>query len=182
VHVSPEIDLDDVHTKKYKRLYSEFQQTLQHCSNPYLKEEWKMNSKRMLVMALTLSVVVIVIGLVALLRDDSSDVSSLPKPGLISPNEYQTKFADGDIEYYLLDVRTVDEFNSGHIEGADNIAVEVLDQYLSRLPTDRPIVLYCRTDNRSGQAAQILANAGFTDVYDIDGGIVEWTAQGFPLQ
>lgn len=141
-----------------------------------------MNSRRMLALALTFSAVVIAIGLVVILGDDSATTKSLPAPGLISPNEYQAAFAEGGSEYYLLDVRTLEEFNSGHIEGAHNYAVEVLDQYLDELPTDMPIVLYCRSGNRSGQAAILLGNAGFDDVYDIDGGIVEWTAQGLPLQ
>jgi rhodanese-related sulfurtransferase len=81
----------------------------------------------------------------------------------------------------LLDVRTPEEFNSGHIAGAVNIAVEQLSERLSEVPQDKPVVLYCRSGNRSGQAAQILERAGYTQIYDL-GGIITWQQQGFPVE
>lgn len=101
---------------------------------------------------------------------------------LITPQEYITEFEQADKDYYLLDVRTPGEFNSGHIAGADNISSEVLMQNLSSIPTDKPIVLYCRSGNRSGTAAQQLKDAGFTEIYDIAGGTNAWSAAGLPLQ
>lgn len=105
-------------------------------------------------------------------------------PGLISPVEYQSFFVNNENseDHFLLDVRTPEEFAQGHIAGAVNIPVQVLDQYLSEIPTDQPIVLYCRSGNRSNQAMRILQGAGYTDIYDIDGGTIAWAGQNLPLQ
>lgn len=100
--------------------------------------------------------------------------------GRITPAVYQEQFADGTA-HLLLDVRTPEEFAGGHIPGAVNIAVQELAQRLDELPGDQPIVIYCRSGNRSAQAAQILAGAGYTKVYDL-GGIIDWSAQGYPVQ
>ena len=96
----------------------------------------------------------------------------------IGPQDYVSQF--GDTPHFLLDVRTPAEFSSGHLEGAANIAVETLANHLSEVPRDQPVVLYCRTGNRSAQAAQILRNAGYTTIYDL-GGIVSWQQAGLPV-
>lgn len=98
----------------------------------------------------------------------------------IAPADYQAQFGAG-ADHLLLDVRTPEEFNSGHIAGAVNISVDELAQRLSEVPQDKPVVLYCRSGNRSGQAAQILDQAGYTQIYDL-GGIVTWQQQGFPVE
>ncbi len=98
----------------------------------------------------------------------------------IAPADYQTQFGAG-AEHLLLDVRTPEEFASGHIAGAVNISVEQLAGRLSEVPQDKPVVLYCRSGNRSGQAAQILEQAGYTQIYDL-GGIVAWAEQGYPVE
>ena len=98
----------------------------------------------------------------------------------IAAADYQAKFG-ANSDHLLLDVRTPQEFASGHIPGAVNIAVEELAQRLSEVPQDTPVVLYCRSGNRSGQAAQILDRAGYTDIYDL-GGITTWAQQGYPVE
>jgi len=81
-----------------------------------------------------------------------------------------------------LDVRTPEEFAEGHIDGA--ILVDFYDddfaEQLAQLDPDVPYLLYCRSGNRSGQTRAILSELGFTDVADVDGGIVSWTGQGLP--
>lgn len=85
------------------------------------------------------------------------------------------------VPHLLLDVRTGGEFQSGHLAGAANIPVEELSRRLAELPTDMPIVLYCRSGNRSAAAARILREAGYQNVYDL-GGIIRWQAQGYPIE
>jgi len=48
------------------------------------------------------------------------------------------------------------------------------------VPSDVPVVVYCRSDNRSATASQILDRAGYETVYDL-GGIIAWSAQGLPV-
>jgi rhodanese-related sulfurtransferase len=68
----------------------------------------------------------------------------------------------------LVDVRTPAEFAAGHIPGAVNIPVQELERRMRELePKDRPIVLYCRSGNRSGRAARMLKSAGYTNIHDL---------------
>lgn len=99
----------------------------------------------------------------------------------ISPADYQNQFTATNTSHLLIDVRTSEEFASGHIHGAVNIPVDSLQSRLSEVPTGRPIVVYCRSGNRSATASQILEQAGYSAIYDL-GGVIAWTAQGFPLE
>lgn len=68
----------------------------------------------------------------------------------------------------LLDVRTPEEFASGHIEGAVNIPVQELEGRMAELePKDRAIVVYCRSGARSSQAESMLEGAGYGKVHNL---------------
>ncbi len=99
---------------------------------------------------------------------------------LISPSDYVDLFGN-DPAHALIDVRTSEEFASGHITGAINIAVDELSSRLAEVPGDQPIIVYCRSGNRSTIAASILIEAGYAPVYDL-GGIQYWIAQGLPIE
>lgn len=76
----------------------------------------------------------------------------------------------------VIDVRTVEEYTSGHLVGAQNIPVEdpeLWDERTAALDPERPTVVYCRTGRRSEIAAQQLVDAGFVEVYDM-GGVEDW--------
>ncbi len=83
----------------------------------------------------------------------------------------------------VLDIRTPDEFNQGHLEGAVNIDFyeSTFASDLDTLDKDAHYVVYCRSDNRSGQAMQTFEELGFTNVTEIDGGIVAWYDSGLPI-
>lgn len=78
-------------------------------------------------------------------------------------------------EVIVLDVRTTDEFNSGHIENAINLDVSnIKNEMLDVLPDkDAKILIYCRSGNRSYQAALKLDKLGYTNIYDF-GGLNTW--------
>lgn len=83
----------------------------------------------------------------------------------------------------ILDVRTPDEFNAGHLEGAtmiDFYSADFADQ-IAELDPDVPYLLYCNSGNRSGQTIQLMEELGFTDVADVDGGIQAWNAANLPI-
>lgn len=67
----------------------------------------------------------------------------------------------------LLDVRTPEEFAGGHVEGAINIPVQILQGRCFELAKDDTVVVYCRSGGRSATAAKILARAGFHSVVDV---------------
>lgn len=99
----------------------------------------------------------------------------------IAPAAYQAEFVNASQAHLLVDVRTPEEFAGGHIPGAVNIPLQELETRLAEIPTDSPVVLYCRSGNRSAQAAAILREAGYRRIYDL-GGINAWQAQGLPVQ
>ncbi len=75
----------------------------------------------------------------------------------------------------LLDVRTPQEFQGGHLDGAVNVPVQELEAKLATLPAkmDQPIVVYCRSGHRSANAAELLKKAGYTKVQDL-GAMSNW--------
>jgi rhodanese-related sulfurtransferase len=83
-------------------------------------------------------------------------------------------------EAVILDVRTPEEFAAGHLPGAVNINVEASDfpDRVAGLDESAETLVYCRTGNRSGVATDEMADLGFTDMSDLQGGIEAWTAQG----
>jgi rhodanese-related sulfurtransferase len=108
----------------------------------------------------------------------SSGTSATEKLGI---EEFAEKITDTSIT--VLDVRTPMEFAQGHIDRAVNIDFqgsnfekEVLD-----LDKDAPIAVYCRSGNRSSQAVKVMEKLGFTNLYDMDGGVIDWAAANKPL-
>ncbi|GAB3319115.1 rhodanese-like domain-containing protein [Hymenobacter humi] len=76
----------------------------------------------------------------------------------------------------LLDVRRPDEFAAGHLPGAVNIEVTAPDfaQRIAKLDNTRPTYVYCRSGARSANAAGQLATAGFAQVANLLGGVLDW--------
>ncbi|GAM70171.1 phage shock protein E [Vibrio sp. JCM 19236] len=72
----------------------------------------------------------------------------------------------------LVDVRTVQEFDAGHLDSALNFPLSELDRHFANIDKDTQIVLYCRSGNRSGQAYQYLRSKGFNNLHNA-GGLVE---------
>lgn len=83
----------------------------------------------------------------------------------------------------IIDVRTPEEFAAGHVAGALNINVEspTFADEIATLPKDETYVVYCRSGNRSAAAAAQMADAGFTDLYDVDAGLATLAEAGVPL-
>ena len=69
----------------------------------------------------------------------------------------------------IIDVRTIDEYNSGHIENSLNIEWRAIDEINESIAKDEKIYLYCRSGNRSGKAKNILINMGYKDVINLGG-------------
>jgi rhodanese-related sulfurtransferase len=88
------------------------------------------------------------------------------------------------VDPLILDVRTGREFADGHLEGAVLIPVQELQRRMGELAgsEQRPVLVYCRTGNRSTVAAKLLVDAGFTRVANMRRGVVDWARQGLPLQ
>jgi rhodanese-related sulfurtransferase len=88
-----------------------------------------------------------------------------------------------DPNFMILDVRTPAEYQSGAIAGAINIDFYAADfkTRLSQLDKNKKYLEYCRTGNRSAQAAAMMKELKIREVYDLSGGVVAWTQAGYPL-
>lgn len=84
----------------------------------------------------------------------------------------------------FLDVRELAEYRQGHLLEVLHIPLSQLPNQLAKLEAHkgRPIVAYCRSGARSAQACEILLKAGFPNLYNLNGGIIEWQNQGLPIQ
>lgn len=147
-----------------------------------MKKRGENKSSKLPLIILGIAVIVIVVASVLLARGfGTNPVSQVAETSqLITPIDYQQDFGES-AAHVLIDVRTPEEFESGHIRNAINISVETLPDRLNEVPSGLPIVVYCRSGNRSATAAQILVSAGYQSVYDL-GGIQTWVAQGLPVE
>jgi hydroxyacylglutathione hydrolase len=84
----------------------------------------------------------------------------------------------------VLDVRDIREWETGHIRGAKHIYVGQLkdEAHAYQLPQDMPLVTQCTVGNRAGLAASILKKMGFSNVYNLLGGIRAWQNRGYPVE
>lgn len=77
-------------------------------------------------------------------------------------------------EVVVLDVRTAEEFQAGHIPGALLMPLQTLENHLSELDREQPYLIVCRSGNRSATASNILINDGFQEVYNLEVGMNGW--------
>lgn len=84
----------------------------------------------------------------------------------------------------LLDVRTPTEYAQGHLAKSQNLDFRdpVFVQKIATLDKDKPVFVYCLSGGRSGQAAKLLAQNGFKEVYDMQGGYLKWSAANMPSE
>lgn len=112
----------------------------------------------------------------------SNDDPTPPGIRLVNAQQGAAIQASPPDDLVILDVRTAEEFADGHLEGAimiDFYRDDFADE-LAKLDPDVPYLLYCRSGNRSGQTTAIMEELGFSDVADIDGGILAWNQAGLP--
>ncbi len=81
----------------------------------------------------------------------------------------------------LVDVRADHEWEAGRLPGAVHIALPELAARAAEIDRDRPVIIYCRTDNRAAMAAAALAEAGY-DAARLVEGATGWEADGLPLE
>lgn len=97
----------------------------------------------------------------------------------ISVDEAYSMYQNGA---FVLDVRTVEEWNEFHAPNTTLIPLDQLAARVNEVPRDREIVVVCRSGNRSQQGRDILLNAGFENVTSMTGGLNEWRSLGYPIE
>lgn len=100
----------------------------------------------------------------------------------VSPKEAATLYADK--KAVIVDVRDDSEWQETHIPGAIHIPLAQLDSRLSELKQyqDSPVITQCRSGGRSAKALEILKSAGFSKVYNLDGGLIAWDKAGLKTE
>lgn len=84
-----------------------------------------------------------------------------------------------DVQF--IDVRTPGEYSGGHAPKASNFPLDVLESDLTKLDKNKPVYVICQTGRRSQKGSEILQKAGFTQIYNINGGTSAWVEAGFPI-
>jgi rhodanese-related sulfurtransferase len=106
------------------------------------------------------------------------DVHNLP-----DTVEVQTVAAVKDLEnVVVLDVREQWEYDEGHIPGVTLIPMGEVPNRLSEIPSDKEVIVTCRSGNRSAQIADYLRQQGFDNIHNMDGGILAWEAAGLSVE
>ncbi|MEE9355335.1 MAG: rhodanese-like domain-containing protein [Methylococcaceae bacterium] len=107
-------------------------------------------------------------------------INANEKASLIAPEQAaQLTYTE---EAIIVDVRSTGEWQSGHIPNAKHIPLDQLKSRFSELEQykDRPIIMQCQGGVRSAKAAQMLKEAGFSKVFDLEGGLNAWEKEGLP--
>ena len=121
--------------------------------------------------------VIALIGSILLLAGCSNSSSAVD----LGVKEFSAKVAEAGV--ITLDVRTPGEFLGGYIDGAKNIDFQSgnFENEIAALDKNATYAVYCRSGNRSGQAVKVMHDAGFHNVYNLNGGVIDWANAGLPL-
>ncbi|WP_342432274.1 rhodanese-like domain-containing protein [Neobacillus sp. FSL H8-0543] len=91
----------------------------------------------------------------------------------VSSEKAKEMIDQGDV--IVLDVRNLDEYNSGHIPESELLPLPEIEGMSEELDKDKSYLVVCRSGNRSQQAADILLEKGFKKIYNMTGGMNEWS-------
>lgn len=124
-----------------------------------------------------LSSLVVIIGAISL----QFDASATP-PASVEASPYLIERVKND-EWLLLDVRSAEEYNQGHIPGAINVPHDQIDAYLDALDgwQDKPVIVYCRSGRRAQLAMKVLEDLQFQSIRSLEGDMLGWSESGLPV-
>ena len=85
-------------------------------------------------------------------------------------------------DVFVIDVREQWEYDEGHLPGITLIPMNEVTSRLGEIPTDKEVIVTCRSGNRSGQVTDFLREQGYENVHNMEGGILAWEAAGLPVE
>ncbi|NJN94097.1 MAG: MBL fold metallo-hydrolase [Anaerolineales bacterium] len=97
-----------------------------------------------------------------------------------NPTEIADEILKGEVT--VLDIRALSEWNEGHLPGAKHIMLGYLPKRITEIPTDKPVVVHCRTQNRSAIGASVLQAKGIPNVVKLQAGYQGWADAGLPIE
>lgn len=98
-----------------------------------------------------------------------------PEVVLLNSNDFKIEIEKNSVQ--LVDIRTLEEYQAGHIKGAlnaDIIQGQLFKKKFEELDKDKPVFIYCRSGSRTKVAARFLCQMGFKKVYELRGGYLTW--------
>jgi rhodanese-related sulfurtransferase len=134
--------------------------------------------KKFFILALLL-IILIVGGSVYFMDNLSSQATFVD----ITPAQFSQDLKSGG--FTLIDVRTLDEYNAGHIKNAqqsDYYQTQAFTSFLGSLDKKGKYLIYCRTGKRSSLVMQMMRDMGFVSVSDLAGGYNAWVSSGLPVE
>ena len=99
----------------------------------------------------------------------------------IAPVDLQAR-RDAGTAPVVIDVRTVEEYATGHIPGAVNIPYDQIADRVSEVDAEHGVALYCMVGPRARKGEAALLESGYTSVFHIEGGLAAWQASGLPVE
>jgi rhodanese-related sulfurtransferase len=143
-----------------------------------------MNKQKLVYLAFFFVFLIVILNFAPRAEDSPAGIKN------VTVEEAKKMVERGDV--FVLDVRTPSEFNSSHIEGATLIPVtsasgsnlspeSLLEARINEVPKNKKILVYCRSGHRSTSASTILVNSGYSQVYNMEGGINAWIGAGYPV-
>jgi len=132
-------------------------------------------------------VVVVVLGVTVIAfnpgnKSDTKVLGSASSFSSLAPTDFNKALSSG--KYKLIDIRTIEEFNAGHIKNAENAdyyQTQQFSDFLDSLDKNAKYLIYCQSGRRSGLTLQLMKQKGFTNVNDLASGINSWKSSGLPL-
>ena len=110
---------------------------------------------------------------------DTTDIDVSTLAPQIDVQTTSTVYERDDV--FMLDVREQWEYDEGHIPNITLIPMGDIPNRLDELPRDKEIIVTCRSGNRSGQISALLQSNGFTNIHNMQGGILAWESAGLPV-
>lgn len=99
----------------------------------------------------------------------------------LSPSLVKEKLSAEGQKICFVDVRTEDEFKSGHVPGATCVPLDRIECGTAELPKDKLVILSCQSGKRSARARELLQAKGYENLVEMEGGFSAWAAHGLPV-
>lgn len=130
----------------------------------------------LIVISLSFLVLTVVVLTVSCKNEQSENIE------VVTPEEMQEISELEDVQ--LIDIRTPQEFDEGHIASSQNIDYfsETFEEDIQKLDKTKPVVVYCKSGKKSSECADKMKDKGFVKIYELDGGIAKWKYKGFDLE
>ncbi len=102
---------------------------------------------------------------------------------ILTSEVFSKNLAEEESNIVLLDVRTLEEFNTGHLKGAANYDLKSADftKQVKKLNPEKTYYIYCKSGKRSAEAAKKMRRSGIKNVYELQGGITQWKEDGLEI-